>query len=139
MKFILLTDIPLYDVAEVFMEVSQNPKQFLIWFIDPFDQLAHLCFFEIFAESFETVFHELAYLNWVMIFMVPINGQASRANQTFIFTVSINTNKSRIFLMSMTIVGFDELIKAVKKVFHFVLGIHEYIFISQNTTAGIIM
>jgi len=44
-----------------------------------------------------------------------MNGETNRANQSSIFTIAINANKSGILSMRVTVVWFYEILKTFRK------------------------
>jgi len=121
MKFILFTNITFNYRTVAFMEIRQNFKQLLIWLIYSAYQIWKLIFLEIFIKSSETVLHEFVNFNRIMIFMCSMNGETNRANQSSIFTIAINANKSGILSMWVAVVWFYEILKTFRKLLNFYL------------------
>ena len=58
------------------MEVCQHFQQLLVRFINPPDQVAHLVFFEVLSERFQTMLHELIDFNSVVVLVTTVNCKA---------------------------------------------------------------
>lgn len=115
MKLVLLANVGLYDGAVALVEVSQDLEELFIGFVDAPDQIRQFVLLEVFAEGSQAVLHELVDLDGVVVFVVAVDRQADRANQSAVLAVGIDANKGGVLAVGMAIVRFDEILEALGK------------------------
>ena len=59
--------------------------------------------------------HEFVDLDGVVVLVMPVNSQAARTNQSFIFAVRIDADERWILAMRMAVVRFDEILERLRK------------------------
>jgi hypothetical protein len=118
MQLIFLADVALNDGWVAFMKIREYFKQFFVWLVDASDEIRQLIFFEVFVESPETVFHELANFDGIMIFMVAVDGETDGADQSSVFAVGIDAHESGVLPVWVAVIGFDEVSEAFGEELH---------------------
>ena len=69
--------------------------------------------------------HEFVDFNRIMIFMCAMDSKAAGADKSLIFAVGINTDEGWVLAVRMTVIGFDEVPKALGELLEVCLYGHQ--------------
>lgn len=58
------------------------------------------------------MFHKFVDLYGIVVFVVAVDGQATRADESSIFTVGVNADEGRILTVGVAVVGLNEILEA---------------------------